>query len=89
MTISFGLRLLVAILFILVFLQSILNAAENIKIASTGAGLSTLPLEIAARKSFFRDEGVDALVITMRANIAVNALLTRNVDYATPSTSTI
>jgi ABC-type nitrate/sulfonate/bicarbonate transport system substrate-binding protein len=76
-------------LFVLVFPQSNPNAAENIKIASTGPGLSTLPLEIAARKSFFRDEGIDALVITMRANIAVNALLTRNVDYATPSTSTI
>ena len=51
--------------------------------------MSTLPLEIAARKGFFRDEGIDVLTITMRANIAVNALLTRNVDYATPSTSAI
>ncbi|MSP38730.1 MAG: ABC transporter substrate-binding protein [Deltaproteobacteria bacterium] len=64
-------------------------AAEEIKIASTGAGLSTLPIEIAARKGFFRDEGFDVLTITMRTNIAVNALLTRNVDYATPSTSAI
>ncbi|HEY1232987.1 MAG TPA: ABC transporter substrate-binding protein [Candidatus Binatia bacterium] len=89
MTVSFGLPLLAAILSILVFLHSLLDAADNIKIASTGPGLSTLPLEISARKSFFRDENIDALVITMRANIAVNALLTRNVDYATPSTSTI
>ena len=64
-------------------------AAEEIKIASTGPGLSTLPLEIAARKGFFRDEGFEVLTITMRTNIAVNALLTRNVDYATPSTSAI
>jgi ABC-type nitrate/sulfonate/bicarbonate transport system substrate-binding protein len=65
------------------------EAIEEIKIASTGPGLSTLPLEIAARQGFFRDEGLDVLTITMRTNIAVNALLTRNVDYATPSTSAI
>jgi NitT/TauT family transport system substrate-binding protein len=65
------------------------EAAEEIKIASTGSGLSTLPLEIATRKGFFRDQGLDVLVITMRANIAVNALLTRGVEYATPSTSMI
>ena len=64
-------------------------AAEEIRIASTGPGLSTLPLEIAARKGFFRDEGFEVLTITMRTNIAMNALLTRGVDYATPSTSSI
>ena len=74
-----------------VFLSSPLaaKAADNIKIASTGPGVSTLPLEIASRKGFFRDEGLDVLTITMRTNIAVNALVTRNVDYATPSTSVI
>jgi len=66
-----------------------LLAAEEIRIASTGQGLSTLPLEIAARKGFFRDEGFDVLTITMRANIAVNALLTRSVEYGTPTTSMI
>jgi len=65
------------------------KAVDDIKIASTGAGVSTLPLEIAVRKGFSRDEGLDVLTITMRTNIAVNALLTRNVDYATPSTSAI
>ena len=74
-----------------VFLSSPLTAqaADDIKIASTGPGVSTLPLEIASRKGFFRDEGLDVLTITMRTNIAVNALVTRNVDYATPSTSVI
>lgn len=62
---------------------------EELKIASTGPGLNTLPLELAARKGFFRDEGFEVLTITMRTNIAVNALLSRNVDYGTPSTSMI
>lgn len=75
-------------LFLLAF-SAPLVAAEEVKIASTGPSLSTLPLEIAAHKGFFRDEGLEVLTITMRANIAVNALLTRGVEYATPSTSMI
>jgi len=86
---SSALRVWVSIFSLLAFSSSLLNAAEEIKIASTGAGLSTLPLEIAARKGFFRDEGFEVLTITMRTNIAVNALLSRSVEYATPSTSTI
>ena len=86
---STALRLFVLLFCVLALSPSIVNAAEEVKIASTGPGLSTLPLEIAARKGFFRDEGFEVLTITMRTNIAVNALLTRNVDYATPSTSAI
>jgi ABC-type nitrate/sulfonate/bicarbonate transport system substrate-binding protein len=78
-----------ASMWLVAILGAEVNAIEEIKIASTGPGLSTLPLEIAARKGFFRDEGFEVLTIAMRANIAVNALLTRSVEYATPSTSAI
>jgi NitT/TauT family transport system substrate-binding protein len=84
-----ALRMLIGAFLALAFFFTAIVGAEEIKIASTGPGLSTLPLEIAARKGFFRDEGFEALTITMRTNIALNALLTRNVDYATPSTSAI
>jgi len=83
------LRTFTLLFFLLLFTPLLLDAADPVQIASTGPGLSTLPLEIATRKGFFRDEGFDVLVITMRANIAVNALVTKNVDYATPSTSMI
>ena len=86
---SSALRFIAAIFSVLLLSPYNGSAAEEIKIASTGSGLSTLPLEIAARKGFFRDEGFDVLTITMRANIAVNALLTRSVEFATPSTSAI
>ena len=86
---SSAIRLWVSIFAVLAVSPSLVSAAEEIKIACTGTGLSTLPLEIAARKGFFRDEGFDVLTITMRANIAVNALLTHSVEFATPSTSTI
>jgi NitT/TauT family transport system substrate-binding protein len=82
-------QLFVASLSVLLSSPLAAKAADDIKIASTGPGVSTLPLEIASRKGFFRDEGLDVLTITMRTNIAVNALLTRNVDYATPSTSVV
>jgi NitT/TauT family transport system substrate-binding protein len=83
------LRLLFASIWVLCALHLNAEAAEEVKIASTGPGLSTLPIEIASRKGFFRDEGLDVLTITMRANIAVNALVTRGVDYANPTTSLI
>ena len=83
------LRLLRVPVWFFLFLLPEVKAVDDVKIASTGPAVSTLPLEIAARKGFFRDEGLEVLTITMRTNIAVNALLTRNVDYATPSTSII
>jgi len=89
LTLSSVFSLLVRLILLLSAVPLTVGAADEIKIASTGPGLSTLPLEIAARKGFFRDEGFDVLTITMRANIAVNALLTRSVEYATPSTSMI
>ncbi|MGH7871217.1 MAG: ABC transporter substrate-binding protein [Candidatus Binatia bacterium] len=83
------LRLLLALTWFSLLSLPDAKAIDDVKIASTGPAVSTLPLEIAARKGFFRDEGLEVLTITMRTNIAVNALLTRNVDYATPSTSII
>jgi ABC-type nitrate/sulfonate/bicarbonate transport system substrate-binding protein len=50
-----------ASMWLVAILGAEVNAIEEIKIASTGFGLSTLPLEIAARKRFFRDEGFDVL----------------------------
>src|SRR6266576_2309853 len=76
-------------LFLFLITPATSSGVEEIKIASTGPAVSTLPLEIATRKGFFRDEGLEALTLTMRTNITVNALLSRNVDYATPSTSVI
>jgi NitT/TauT family transport system substrate-binding protein len=71
----------------MMFWFQVLAVAEEIKIGSTGPGINILPIEVASRKGFFREEGFDVLTITMRANTAVNALLTRGIDYATPSTS--
>ncbi len=47
----------VSVFSILALSPTIVNATEELKIASTGAGLSTLPLEIAACRSW-ADGGV-------------------------------
>ena len=78
--VAFAVQLLTGVFFV---------GADEIRIGSTGPGINILPIEVASRKGFFRDEGLEVLNITMRANIAVNALLTRGVDYATPSTSIV
>jgi NitT/TauT family transport system substrate-binding protein len=65
------------------------EALQEIKIGYTSQSISAFPIEFARRKGFFRAEGLDVLMIVMRTNIIMNALLTRGVDYGTPTTSVI
>jgi NitT/TauT family transport system substrate-binding protein len=62
---------------------------QEIKIGYTSQSISAFPIEFARRKGFFRAEGLDVLMIVMRTNIIMNALLTRGIDYGTPTTSVI
>lgn len=61
----------------------ILAAAERIIIGSPGPSISILPIELAVRKGFFKQEELEVLNVTMRTNIIINALLTGEIDYAT------
>src|SRR5215467_7889599 len=65
------------------------SAFEEIKIGYTSTSTSVFPIEFARRKGFFREEGLNVLMIVMRTNIIMNALLTRGIDYGTPTTSLI
>jgi NitT/TauT family transport system substrate-binding protein len=62
---------------------------QEIKIGYTSTSVSAFPIEFARRKGFFRDEGLSVLMIVMRTNVIMNALLTRGIDYGTPATSII
>ncbi len=62
---------------------------QEIKIGYTSTRISAFPIEFARRKGFFRDEGLSVLMIIMRTNVIMNALLTRGIDYGTPTTSVI
>ena len=59
------------------------------KIGYTSTSTSVFPIEFARRKGFLRDEGLNVVMIVMRTNVIMNALLTRGIDYGTPATSVI
>jgi NitT/TauT family transport system substrate-binding protein len=65
------------------------TALHELKIGYTSTSISAFPIEFARRKGFFREEGLSVLMIVMRTNVIMNALLTRGIDYGTPTTSII
>ena len=62
---------------------------HEVKIGYTSTSISVFPIEFARRKGFLREEGLNVLMIVMRTNVIMNALLTRGIDYGTPATSVI
>jgi NitT/TauT family transport system substrate-binding protein len=64
-------------------------ALQEVKIGYTSTSISVFPIEFARRKGFLRDEGLNIVMIVMRTNVIMNALLTRGIDYGTPATSII
>ena len=65
------------------------TALHEVKIGYTSTSTSVFPIEFARRKGFFREEGLNIVMIVMRTNVIMNALLTRGIDYGTPATSVI
>jgi hypothetical protein len=60
------------------------TALQEVKIGYTSTSTSVFPIEFARRKGFFREEGLNIVMIVMRTNVIMNALLTRGIDYGTP-----
>jgi len=56
-------------------------AADKIRLSVTNFNMSCLPAGLAAKKGFFKEEGLEAEVIRMNANVAVAALASGDVDY--------
>src|SRR5713226_8469681 len=56
-------------------------AADKIRLSVTNFNMSFLPAGVAAKKGFFKEEGLEAEVIRMNANVAVAALASGDVDY--------
>jgi len=59
--------------------------AEVAYIGLSTPGLYELPTEIAQRKGFYRDEGLEVRKIVVRTNLHVAALLAGELDYSTVS----
>lgn len=57
------------------------HAADKIRIAVTNFNMSFLPSGIALKRGFFKEEGLEAEVIRMNANIAIAALAGGDIGY--------
>jgi NitT/TauT family transport system substrate-binding protein len=76
--------ILVAIVFAAVLTASSFNAsAEVVNIGISTVGLYELPTEIAKRKGFYQEEGLDVRKIVVRTPLHVAALLAGELDYST------
>src|SRR5262252_6926917 len=56
-------------------------AADKIRISVTNFNMAFLPAGLAVKKGFFKEEGLEAEVIRMNANVAVTAVASGDVDY--------
>ena len=56
-------------------------AADKIRISVTNFNMSFLPSGLAVKRGFFKEEGIEAEVIRMNANVAISALAGGDTDY--------
>src|ERR1051325_9038559 len=56
-------------------------AIDKIRISVTNFNMSFLPAELAVKKGFFKEEGLETEIIRMNANVAVAALAGGDTDY--------
>jgi NitT/TauT family transport system substrate-binding protein len=56
-------------------------AADKIRISVTNFNMSFLPSGLAVKRGFFREEGIEAEIIRMNANVAISALASGDTDY--------
>ena len=58
-------------------------AAEKIRIAVANFNVSFMTAGVAAKKGYFRDEGLEAEIIGMRPPVSITALASGDIDYTT------
>ncbi|HVO91383.1 MAG TPA: ABC transporter substrate-binding protein [Terriglobales bacterium] len=56
-------------------------AADKIRISVTNFNMSFLPSGLAVKRGFFKEEGLEAEIIRMNANVAITALASGDTDY--------
>jgi NitT/TauT family transport system substrate-binding protein len=75
------LRLLLLIFFSANAIVFPVFAADKVRIAVSNFNVTFLPAAVAANKGFFRDEGLEVEIVRVSAPVAVNALLSGDIDY--------
>jgi NitT/TauT family transport system substrate-binding protein len=79
----------VAIIILLISSFSIATAQEKVIVGhSARAALSIGPLLYGIERGFYRDEGIDLVYVSLRADLGIKALLSGDIDYSY-STGTI
>jgi ABC-type nitrate/sulfonate/bicarbonate transport system substrate-binding protein len=64
------------------------QAVERVRIGTPSpASIAVLQIKIAELKGFFRDEGIQPEIVQMRVPVSLVALMTKDIDYATPTGS--
>jgi len=76
-------RLIIAAMLLLLFAARNLNAqATPITLGvTTRTGTTGLPFVAAEEKGFFKNEGLNGVIVVMQNQVVVNGVVTRNVDY--------
>jgi ABC-type nitrate/sulfonate/bicarbonate transport system substrate-binding protein len=69
-----------ALLLLLVGFCSDAGAAEKVRISVTNYNMSYLAAGVAAKKGFFKEEGLEPEIIRMNFNVAMSALINGEVD---------
>ena len=64
----------------MLFALSLSLEAQEVKLGNPGKSLNFFVFDLAREKGFFREEGLDLKVISMKCDIAVTALLTGDLD---------
>lgn len=81
----------VACFFLVLFVfQSSVLAEDRIRFSITSTTITTvLPLWVAQKRGFFKQEGLEAEIIRTNANVGLAALLSGNIDYVTLFSSVV
>ena len=62
-------------------IQSSIGAAEKVIISYSSRSYAFLPAQVAEARGFFKDENLEPLLIQMRSQVAVPALMSGEVNY--------
>ena len=74
-------KIFISILFVVLLVWASISAAEKIRVSVTNYNMSYLAAGVAAKRDFFKEEGLDVEIVRMNANVAMSSLISGDVDY--------
>jgi len=78
---SSSMKIFISILFVVLLVWASISAAEKIRVSVTNYNMSYLAAGVAAKRGFFKEEGLDVEIVRMNANVAMSSLISGDVDY--------